>query len=383
MMLYTSSWILLLCILYSLLLVDASIGPIVPEGRTHHFTRRTRHSTNIPFVTVPKEIPENSSEITKSKIDAALTPRGGEDRIDGVVRVVGTVTQTLISCGRAILPPTFACIKGVVNFYRALPIDAVVAQVGLVYCFAGGYYPTLFSSLEAARHCGWQVMVEAVNDLTEEAIKVIDATAELPKDAFERKEIFLQQTNIVLKTVDPMKINQAAAALYTTWLGISAVLEKEYARVINLSMTLAGYFERIAHYILEPPVKMCISQDYHKWVPVTIGWVCKGAAMNIAWRIQRVLTASTSAMVGGLMFARALFRMVSKKGVRLFGLIRDDNTESPLDEIVGFTVGGIGFWTQLQAQYKNGFSFEVPFPLNLVTWPMDLAERWIQWQITK
>ncbi|KAL3929428.1 MAG: hypothetical protein SGBAC_012212, partial [Bacillariaceae sp.] len=264
-MLAISLWIPLLCILDSSYLVNASIGPIAPRN---YLSRHSKSRSSIPFVTLPKApIPDAaSSEISTTNIDAALTnnvPRGGEETIDVVVRVVGTLTQTLISCGRVILPPTFACAKGVVNFYRALPIDAVIAQVGLAYCFAGGYYPTLFSSLEAARHCGWQVMVEAVGDLTEEAIKVIDATAELPKDSFERKELFMRQTNIVLKTVDPMKINQAAAALYTTWLGISAVLEKEYARVINLSMTLSGFFERIAYFILEPPVKMCISRDYH------------------------------------------------------------------------------------------------------------------------
>lgn len=327
---------------------------------------------------------EKASHTAAMKIDntLAIVPRGGQ-AVDGFVRLVGTITQVLISCGRAILPPAVAVTKGIVGFYRALPIDAVIAQVGLVYCFAGGYYPTLFSALQAAQHCGWQVMVESINDLTEEAIKVIDATAELSADVFDRKELFLRQTNIVLKTVDPIKINQAAAALYTTWLGVSAVLEKEYARVISLSLTLAGYFERVAHFILEPPAKMCVSQDYHKWVPVVIGWGCKAVAMNIAWRIQRVLTASTSAMAGGLMFSRAILRMLSKRGIRLLGLIRDDSVESPLEDIIGFTVAAIGFYTQIETQHKNGFTFEVPFPISLVTWPFDIAERWIQWEITK
>jgi hypothetical protein len=161
------------------------------------------------------------------------------------------------------------------------------------------------------------------------------------------------------------------------------VLEKEYARVISLSLTLAGYFERVAHFILEPPAKMCVSQDYHKWVPVVIGWGCKAVAMNIAWRIQRVLTASTSAMAGGLMFSRAILRMLSKRGIRLLGLIREDSVESPLEDIIGFTVAAIGFYTQIETQYNNGFTFEVPFPISLVTWPFDIAERWIQWEITK
>ena len=56
---------------------------------------------------------------------------------------------------------------------------------------------------------------------------------------------------------------------------------------------------------------------------------------------------------------------------------------SLVENMIGVTVGGIGFYTQIEHQYKNNFSFEIPFPLSLVTWPFDLAERWIQWYITK
>lgn len=161
------------------------------------------------------------------------------------------------------------------------------------------------------------------------------------------------------------------------------MLEKEYARVITLSMTMAHAFEKVARFILAPPAYLCVNEQYHQWVPVVIGWGCKAAAMNIAWRIQRIMTAGTSALAGGLMFARACARMLSKRGIRLFGLIREDDESTFLDEIIGFMVAGLGFYTQFETQWRSGFAFNVPFPLNLVTWPFDLAERWIQWQITK
>ena len=326
---------------------------------------------------------------------ALSTTRGGEDSdfttddddkdriVDGVIGVASSVTRTLVSVGKTVVPPTFTMIRSVVRFYQSLPIDAIIAQIGLVYCFAGGYYPTLFSSLQAARQSGWEIMVDAIRDLTDEAIKVIEATVDVPWESMNRKDVFLHQTNIVLKTLDPAKINQAAGALYTTWLGVSAVLEREYARTISLSLTLAYSFERAAHWILEPPLRFIVPKDYHRWVPVLVGWGCKAAAMNIAWRIQRVLTASTSAMTGGVMFARAILRMLHRRGVTVFGWIGETGAESPLDEIIGFTVGAIGFWTQIEVQYKNNFSFKVPFPLSLITWPFDWLEKYIQWVITK
>jgi hypothetical protein len=304
--------------------------------------------------------------------------RGGRES-NNFEQNVATVVDILASTCQALLPPVVAAVRGINSFYRAMPLDAVIAQVGLVYCFAGGYYPTLFSALQAARYCGWESMVEALDDLTEEAGAALDAfTREEHGYGRSAREIFTEKTMVVLATVDPMKINQAVAALYTTWIGVSTVLEREYAKTITMSMTISSCLEPLTNAIIAPPVCLCVPEQYQRWVPVVLGWACKAAAMSITWRIQRVVTAYTSAVAGGLMFARACIRMLSKRGWKFFGLIKEDHS-SWIDEFIGFLVGGLGLYTQV----GNGFSIKVPFPLNLVTWPFDWAERWIQWQITK
>jgi hypothetical protein len=171
----------------------------------------------------------------------------------------------------------------------------------------------------------------------------------------------------------------AAGALYTTWLGVSSVLEREFAKTITLSMTLSSYMQPIARFILNPPIYWCVPEEYHQWAPILVGWACKAAAMSVAWRIQRVLAASTSAIAGGLMFARAMMRILSKQGIHIFGILREKERETPIDEVFGFIVAGLGLYSQI----GRGFDFRVPFPLSLVTWPFDWLERWIQWQITK
>ena len=170
----------------------------------------------------------------------------------------------------------------------------------------------------------------------------------------------------------------ATGALYTTWLGVSSVLEREFAKTITLSMTIAGYMQPITSTILGPPMYLCIPDQYHQWVPVVLGWACKAAAMSLAWRVQRVLTATASAIAGGLMFSRAILRILHKRGVRLIG-ISDNHEETLVDEVLGLAVAGVGLYSQI----GHGFEFQVSFPLNLVTWPFDIAENWIQWQITK
>ena len=349
-------------------------------------------------------------------------PRGGESTaptilppgVDGYITVVSTVTNLLVQMGSLVLPPVVGVAKAIVGLYRALPKDAIIAGSGLMFCFAGGYYPTLFSSIQAAQQYGWDVMVQALTDLADEAILVIDAleadekvkTSFYGMDEASTVRSLRRKTSLVLATVDPMKINQAAGALYMTWVGVSTVLKQEYARVITLSLTMARYIDRVAQFILGPPAYFVVPDKYGKWVPVLIGWGCKAAAMNIAWRIQRIMSAATSAVTGGLLFARAIARMLAKRGIRLFGLISEDDETTIFDEIIGFLVAGLGFYTQFESQWRSGFSFKVPFPLSLITWPFDWAgkrysfhfthpfyfffspygfnaERWIQWQITK
>ena len=80
------------------------------------------------------------------------------------------------------------------------------------------------------------------------------------------------------------------------------------------------------------------------------------------------------------MFSRSCFRMLRKRGIRWFGRVPQDGDKKLfLEEVLGFVVAGVGLYSQI----GRGFSFQIPFPLRLVTWPFELAEHWIQWAITK
>jgi len=302
---------------------------------------------------------------------------------NGWDQTVRVATQLIWTACRIMLPPMAFVTKLVVGFYRSLPKDAISAQAGLVYCFAGGYYPALFAAVQAAQNCGWKSMCQALEDLGDEAAAAIDAVSEeyRNKPSPTARALFQQTTMTVLKSVDPVKINQATGALYTTWLGVSTVLEREFAKTIALSVSIAGYVQPLASFVFQPPLRLCVPKDYQQWIPVLIGWGCKAAAMSIAWRVQRVFTIYTSAITGGLMFSRAIMRMLAKRGVRAFGMISDDDEQSVLDEIFGLAIAGLGMYSQIETGIDTGFSMRVPFPMSLVTWPFDLAEKWIEWQI--
>lgn len=329
------------------------------------------------------ELPKHHSLASST----ALIPRGGNTAVGGTLPfpqtgsldlIVKLSFQLLTTFCRIALPIMVTTTRAVAAFYSRLPTDLVKAQAGLAYCFAGGYFPTLFAALQAAQHCGWKPMVRAVNDLAGEAMQAVQACKHTV--AATSREIFMANTKVVMSTIDPIKINQAVAALYTTWMGVSSVLEKEFARTIALAITIGDYIRPITDFVIAPPAFKCVPQKYHKWVPVVIGWGCKGAAMSIAWRIQRVLSAYSSAMAGGLMFARSSFRMMRSMGHRVFKWVPEgQDSTSFLDEVFGYAMAALGLYSQI----GNGFDFAIPFPLNLISWPFELAEKWIQWQITK
>lgn len=56
---------------------------------------------------------------------------------------------------------------------------------GAILCFFGGTFPVLFAAIEAADHGGRKTMVEAISDLSEEAMIIIE---ESKKDSSEDKD---------------------------------------------------------------------------------------------------------------------------------------------------------------------------------------------------
>jgi len=401
---------------WSLSKVPSSVSTVSP------FSRRTHPNNGLLNINSSKRQRIRQQSAQDDEIDQSIHTRIKQLRAGGSSSNINhrnnleenfnAIASILTLCSRTILPPIITTIRATATFYKALPTDAIVAQAGLVYCFAGGYYPTVFAALAAAQHCGWFVMVRAVDDLCMEASCAMEVATDIERKQQSSKstttptprDVRIQQAKMVLSTIDPMKINQAMGALYTTWMGISSVLEREFAKTIALSLTIVDYLRPLTRYIIEPPIYMLIPDEYCRWVPVLVGWGCKVAATSVAWRLQRIATAYTSAITGGLMFVRATRRMLSRRTVRVFGFTivggRDDDDDddddegnekrndevkyddekySSIEELIGFVVAGIG----LHSQIGNGFKMKVPYPISLVTWPFDILEKWIQWQITK
>jgi hypothetical protein len=142
-----------------------------------------------------------------------IDTRGGQslERPSGnLEKTVESIVGIITGVCRTVLPPMVTFTRITIQFYRSLPLDAIIAQVGLVYCFAGGYYPTLFAALTAAQQCGWQTMLYALEDLIEEATIAIEAASrEMSYKAQSYRDTVTRKTMVVLAAIDPVKVSSS------------------------------------------------------------------------------------------------------------------------------------------------------------------------------
>lgn len=296
------------------------------------------------------------------------------------IKMMAPVIAIVLALVSASVPYVVAVVGVLYEVYLHTPTDILEVCVGFVFCFAGGVYPTLFAAVEAARHCGWWKTKMAVCDLIDEGRHILrenakdDGKADVNK--MDGKELLLHKSRMVMTKLNPERVNSALGGLYLAWVGVLATLKVQFAKTVTLAITISKIMEKPIDTIFVPALKHVIAEEYHKWIPVCLGWVVKMAAMSIAWWIQRVLCAATSAIVGGLMITRALMRFANKHGHNLWGLIPKNDEDTYLDEILGWGIAFLGFSWQFM------MDFSLPFPFNFFFWPVGILESIVQYQVT-
>ena len=106
-------------------------------------------------------------------------------------------------------------------------------------------------------------------------------------------------------------------------------------------------------------------------------WITKSIAISIAWYIQSIQSAFTSALIGGLMIARSFCNFCYFHKIELGGLIKENHEDTVLDETLSYVFAALGFYFQFM------IGFKVPAPFNMILFPFGWVETWIRWSITK
>lgn len=295
-----------------------------------------------------------------------------------VVKAAPVIAQLLVLLLMA-LPYIMKAWTVTSAFVAKLPENVLYASLGFCVCFFGGVFPATIAAFEAWRLCGGMEALQHVREVWEELSKVQKASAEDDKkdenndgvadvNQVTAKELVARKSLLALKTVEPERMSSALTGIYTGWIGVVAVLKVQFAKTVTLGEVIG---EKLYHFASqsEPAIKKVVQEEYHKWVPLGVRWACKAVAISVAWFLTRIASAVHSSIRGGQTFAFYVKLILAEKGIKLPEALQGEH-------VLGWVMAGSG----LVFQFMCGFS--VPFPLNLVLWPLNIVEWFVVYSVS-
>lgn len=127
----------------------------------------------------------------------------------------------------------------------------------------------MFAALQAAEYGGRKTVMDAIVDLADEALIIIEETkkdddVDADKDGkkdvkqISGSELLKRKTLLVLKKMNPEKIDKAVSSIYKVWLSVAAVLAVQFARTISMALAIAEFLQKpckLSSLIFELPVR--------------------------------------------------------------------------------------------------------------------------------
>lgn len=279
-----------------------------------------------------------------------------------------------------VIPKAWQLCVGGYHLYQALPKRMAAALCGMGVCFFGGRYAVSLAAIEAFKNTGGSQMFVWLDDLREECCKVLEANEE-DEDKVEHgqpavsrmttSQLAKHKMALVLKTVNPEKLTSAINGLWTGYMGVLATLRFQFAKTVALAHSISDMLRPVAAKVFAPVLLHLTPPDYRKWVNPVIKCSCQYAALKIAWKIEMIMSTVHSGMAGGHLVIDNLLAFAQEHQHLTWigaGHITTD--------IFATGLAGCGIYFQL---VKGGVP---PFPFWLLMMPLDVLERFLQWQVT-
>jgi hypothetical protein len=265
--------------------------------------------------------------------------------------------------------------------------EGLLIVTGLFVCLFGGSFVRLIAVAEALHVTGaYATAAAALAELREH----VEVVAEAEKTDGRRKSMAVLRKERQYKRIASRKIsvyasairNPAAltaslASLWSAAATVAAALRITFARTLVLGVSVAATVSPAMRRDFAPAVAATLKPMHRQWAPTIIDVCVRAVCVAIAWRLQRVFSAWHSAARGGVACAKALGRVLKRKGwvPARVALASDEepyrgtDSTGPIvgglyaDEVVGFVLAACGLRLQLSR------SFGLPLLLRLVLLP--------------
>eukprot|EP00933_Yihiella_yeosuensis_P014642 TRINITY_DN13046_c1_g1_i2.p1 TRINITY_DN13046_c1_g1~~TRINITY_DN13046_c1_g1_i2.p1 ORF type:complete len:390 (+),score=56.84 TRINITY_DN13046_c1_g1_i2:83-1171(+) len=280
------------------------------------------------------------------------------------------------------------------NIYTMLPQYEFEALVGLVLCFFGGFYVTLIAAVEAFRTMGGHALYDEMEYISSQVSLVweankedqqVDADADGIADVHQLSVEELTQRKMKLAMIsidDPKQFETAIGALWSACIAVLATLKLQFAQITAFALAIAEMIRFPVIRATAPLLSWGLGPDLVHWTDTIIDVTLKAVVILFVWTLERIRAAFYSGLRGGKMFGAATIKIMEQHGLtdRLPDAIVAkpfNPDESYLDEVIGYSLAVLGFYFQA----SNYFSY-LPFPLDVVLWPLTLVEEFLQLQVS-
>eukprot|EP00457_Paulinella_chromatophora_P006523 gb/GEZN01006541.1/.p1 GENE.gb/GEZN01006541.1/~~gb/GEZN01006541.1/.p1 ORF type:complete len:341 (+),score=36.66 gb/GEZN01006541.1/:161-1183(+) len=199
--------------------------------------------------------------------------------------------------------------------------------LGLLLMFFGGSFVTTIACFEAVRMAGWTQISTAVTSLWEDYKKVKaasdkddsrdddnDGIADVQQ--ISKQQLISRKMQLAFVSCDPKEVTVALNGLYASSICVLATLRSKFARVVTLGATIGEVLTPFIVKLLHAPLTAVFPKEYHKWIDVVLGYLCRMVGVSVAWIFQRMVSAVHSSMRGAKMFTDAFAEFTALKGYK-------------------------------------------------------------------
>merc|ERR1711916_376650 len=226
------------------------------------------------------------------------------------------------------------------------PEEAGLGLLGLLVAFFGGHFMVTIATIEAFRMTGWDTTKNCFLSLWEdykivkaayEKDNLVDADNDGTYDVLQRskKDLTTRKIRLILRTANPVTIQSAIGGINAGVIAVVATLRVQFAESITLGASIGSTLIKFSEKTLHPALEAAIPAEYAKWIDPVLHY-CGRRGFAPAAKVEEGSMIYTAMALG---------------------------------------IAALGFLFQISS------FFGLPFPLNVLFFPVSIVEYVITWVV--
>ena len=263
------------------------------------------------------------------------------------------------------------------------PEEAGLGLLGLLVAFFGGHFMVTIATIEAFRMTGWETTKNCILSLWEdykvvkaayEKDNLVDADNDGTYDVLQlsKKDLTTRKLRLILRTANPVTIQSAIGGINAGVIAVVATLRVQFAESITLGASIGSTLIKFSEKTLHPALEAAIPAEYAKWIDPVLHYVCQAIGVSIAYSIQRVISTFHAAIRGGYLATKGILHYCGRRGFAPAAKVEEG---SMIYTAMALGIAALGFLFQISS------FFGLPFPLNVLFFPVSIVEYVITWVV--